>query len=83
MASTEDMSTTSQPSRPRVDAERWRRAEGQEEANSNRYVGRRIGNYRMVRQVGRGGMARVFLAERADGQFAQCVARPWSRVVGR
>jgi len=35
---------------------------------------RRIGPYRIVRQIGQGGMARVFLAERADGQFAQQVA---------
>ncbi len=37
-------------------------------------VGRRIGAYRLVREIGRGGMARVFLAERADGQFSQRVA---------
>jgi hypothetical protein len=48
--------------------------EGHEAVNGNRYVGRRIGNYRVVRQIGRGGMARVFLAERADGQFEQDVA---------
>ena len=36
--------------------------------------GRRIGAYRLVREIGRGGMSRVFLAERADGQFAQQVA---------
>ena len=46
-------------------------AEGQEAASGGRYVGRRIGSYRVVRQIGRGGMARVFLAERADGEFAQ------------
>jgi Tol biopolymer transport system component len=134
MASTEERPTTSKPSRPSADAERWRRvekvldaalacepsqwravldarcgddaelrrevesylgrvgaaesflatppvavaallvAEGQEAASGNRYVGRRIGSYRVVRQVGRGGMARVFLAERADGEFAQHVA---------
>src|SRR3954469_12899291 len=31
--------------------------------------GRRLGAYRIVRQIGRGGMSRVFLAERADGEF--------------
>ena len=36
--------------------------------------GRRIGPYRLVREIGRGGMSRVFLAERADGQFVQQVA---------
>jgi eukaryotic-like serine/threonine-protein kinase len=36
--------------------------------------GDRAGAYRLVREIGRGGMAVVFLAERADGQFAQQVA---------
>lgn len=34
----------------------------------------RIGPYRVVREIGRGGMATVFLAERADGAFDQAVA---------
>ena len=34
----------------------------------------RIGAFRVVREIGRGGMGRVFLAERADGQFEQRVA---------
>ncbi|HKH92309.1 MAG TPA: serine/threonine-protein kinase, partial [Gemmatimonadaceae bacterium] len=33
-----------------------------------------IGPFRVVREIGRGGMGRVFLAERADGQFEQRVA---------
>ncbi|MBV9880246.1 MAG: serine/threonine protein kinase [Gemmatirosa sp.] len=37
-------------------------------------AGRRIGAYRIVREVGRGGMSRVYLAERADGAFTQRVA---------
>lgn len=36
--------------------------------------GRRIGAWRMVRELGRGGMSRVYLAERADGAFEQRVA---------
>ena len=36
--------------------------------------GQRIGAYRILRQIGRGGMSRVFLAERADGAFEQHVA---------
>ena len=36
--------------------------------------GMRIGAYRIVRQVGQGGTARVYLAERDDGQFRQRVA---------
>jgi serine/threonine-protein kinase len=34
----------------------------------------RIGPYRTVREIGRGGMALVYLAERADGQYEQQVA---------
>jgi len=37
-------------------------------------AGRRFGAYRVVREIGRGGMGAVFLAERADGQFDQRVA---------
>lgn len=33
-----------------------------------------IGPYRIVRELGRGGQGRVFLGERADGQFEQRVA---------
>ena len=36
--------------------------------------GQRIGAYRILRELGRGGMSRVFLAARADGQFEQQVA---------
>src|SRR5690348_3865200 len=36
--------------------------------------GRRIGAYSIIREIGRGGMSRVFLARRADGQFEQHVA---------
>lgn len=44
------------------------------EASAAGLEGRRIGPYRIVREIGRGGMSRVFLAERADGQFEQLVA---------
>src|SRR5690349_11167691 len=36
--------------------------------------GRRIGAYRIVREIGRGGMGAVYLAERADEVFRQQVA---------
>ncbi len=37
-------------------------------------TGERVGAFRIVRQLGRGGMAGVYLAERADGDFEQRVA---------
>lgn len=37
-------------------------------------VGARIAQYRIVREIGRGGMGRVFLAERADDEYRQRVA---------
>ena len=49
-----------------------RELEGRLAADS--FTGRRIGAYRIDRELGRGGMSRVFLAERADGEFEQQVA---------
>ena len=43
-------------------------------AGTDSHAGRRIGAYALVREVGRGGMSRVFLAHRADGAFQQDVA---------
>jgi len=49
-------------------------AEATNPGDSSRAAGRRIGAYRLLEEIGRGGMARVFLAERADGQFEQRIA---------
>jgi serine/threonine-protein kinase len=45
-----------------------------DDGDSGRVAGRRIGPYVIVREIGRGGMGTVFLAERADGEFRQQVA---------
>ena len=37
-------------------------------------AGQTVGHYRIIREIGRGGMGAVFLAERADGEFKQEVA---------
>ena len=56
--------------RPAMEAGRALEAE----SGSDSLIGRRIGAYRIVRQVGRGGMGTVYLAERADEQFRKQVA---------
>jgi eukaryotic-like serine/threonine-protein kinase len=37
-------------------------------------IGQRMGAYKVLREIGRGGMGSVYLAERADGQFQKQVA---------
>ena len=43
-------------------------------AKQERVKGKRVGNYRIAREVGHGGMGAVYLAERDDGQFEQQAA---------
>ena len=37
-------------------------------------IGQRLGAYKIISEIGRGGMGHVYLAERADGQFEKQVA---------
>jgi serine/threonine protein kinase/tetratricopeptide (TPR) repeat protein len=44
------------------------------ESSVEQLAGRRIGAYRLIREIGRGGMGTVYLAERADEQYRKLVA---------
>ena len=43
-------------------------------ATVDRMIGKRVGLYKILRQIGLGGMGTVYLAERADDQFRKRVA---------
>lgn len=45
-----------------------------DEEDSSPLIGQQIGNYKIVRELGQGGMGAVYLATRADGKFDQKVA---------
>jgi serine/threonine protein kinase/tetratricopeptide (TPR) repeat protein len=62
---------------PRLDPDRWAGAaigRGADGALAPAHEGERVGSYRVTREIGRGGMSVVYLAERADGLFEQRVA---------
>lgn len=41
---------------------------------SDSVIGRHVGPYKLLKELGKGGMGRVYLAERADGQYERKVA---------
>lgn len=45
-----------------------------EDIHENSMIGKRVGVYELKREIGRGGMGAVYLAERVDGEFRQTVA---------
>lgn len=45
-----------------------------EDVSDGERADEQIGNYKIIREIGRGGMGAVYLAQRADGEFAQKVA---------
>lgn len=47
------------------------------EVASELQVGDEVGNFRVLRELGRGGMAVVYLAERSDGEYEQRIALKW------
>ena len=47
---------------------------GSHDETSTLATGERVGAWRVIREIGRGGMGTVYLAERADGAFDQRVA---------
>ncbi len=55
-------------------AERAARIGSEREFETVDLIGRRIGAFTLVRALGQGGMAAVFLGERSDGDFQQQVA---------
>ena len=45
-----------------------------DEDEQNRLIGQQIGNYKIIGELGQGGMGAVYLGTRADGKFEQKVA---------
>jgi eukaryotic-like serine/threonine-protein kinase len=77
VAAVERLLAASAHSDPRLDPDRWvgrRIWIPSEPPPPPRRQGERVGPYRVLREIGRGGMSVVYLAERVDGLFEQRVA---------
>jgi eukaryotic-like serine/threonine-protein kinase len=57
-----------------IETDSWIEATASEPSIAEPAAGSRVGPYRLVREIGRGGMGTVFLGERDDGQFRKQVA---------
>jgi eukaryotic-like serine/threonine-protein kinase len=77
VAAVERLLAASDRADPRLDPDRWvgrRIWIPPEPPPQPRRQGERVGPYRVLREIGRGGMSVVYLAERVDGLFEQQVA---------
>jgi tetratricopeptide (TPR) repeat protein len=57
-----------------IETDAWIEAAASEPSAPAPSAGSRVGPYRLVKEIGRGGMGTVFLGERDDGQFQKQVA---------
>jgi len=70
----ESLLASHQRARGFIETDTWIEATGSEPSPAGPSAGSRVGPYRLVKEIGRGGMGVVFLGERDDGQFQKQVA---------